>query len=236
MMPLPLPLSPARLVLCLMRHDRAGEFSHDVSGAGWGCVPIVAVNSFGSPDKGCSTLPQNWPASVTYTPFLIWESPQAAQLRLRATCCSALPTVRIRKLSKSHPASEVGDSSRTGSRATTEPQQRKRARRASGQVASYGLFARLAIPCGTLIGDFTGQVKPQQGRDQSKYLLEVFHDPIMGISLDVDAEHYGNETRFINDYKSLRSEPNVGFTLYHSASTGETLYSRRTNFVTASTM
>lgn len=65
------------------------------------------------------------------------------------------------------------------------------------------------------------QVKPQQMNDSSKYLLEVFHDPLFGISLDVDAEHFGNETRFINDFKSVRPEPNVEFLLRRLPVTGE---------------
>ena len=191
---------------------------------------MVSVNTDVGTAEASSNLPANWPASVTYTPFLIWESTSAAQLRLRATCCTPLPCVRIQALSKTHPVAVA--SHRAGSKsATADRSVRKQpaaGRHADAQPAvAYGLFARCALPAGTWIGDFTGQVKPQQGRDSSKYLLEVFHDPELGISLDVDAKHYGNETRFINDYTSLQPEPNVGFSLYRSTTTGPPAHARR---------
>lgn len=65
------------------------------------------------------------------------------------------------------------------------------------------------------------QVKPQQACDSSQYLLEVFQDPLLGLVLDVDARHFGNETRFINDFSSVSFEPNVEFTLYRVHTTGE---------------
>ncbi|KAL1515581.1 hypothetical protein AB1Y20_002201 [Prymnesium parvum] len=185
----------------------------DPRGAGWTCIPIVTVDSNSDGGGPTSGLPANWPSSVTYAPFLIWESTAAAQLRLRATACTVLPSVTIQALPRGHPAAaKLLEASRT-------------ARSADGTIAerppAFGLFARCALPVGTWIGDFTGQVKPQQSRDSSKYLLEVFHDPQLGLSLDVDAEHFGNETRFINDFTSIKPEPNVDFTIYRSATTGE---------------
>jgi len=43
----------------------------------------------------------------------------------------------------------------------------------------------------------------------------------LGIKLDVDAMHFGNETRFINDYTGLAPTPNVSFTTYRNPCSGE---------------
>ena len=53
------------------------------------------------------------------------------------------------------------------------------------------------------------------------YLLEVFRDPSLNMYFDVDAQLFGNETRFINDYCGLADGPNVSFCVYRSADTGE---------------
>ena len=79
----------------------------------------------------------------------------------------------------------------------------------------------MSLPSGAWIGDYTGQVKPQRAVDSSKYLLEVFHDPTLGVRMDIDASAYGNELRFINDFRGIAPEPNVAFCLYRQPRTGE---------------
>ena len=71
------------------------------------------------------------------------------------------------------------------------------------------------------MGDFTGVVKPQVTHDSSRYLLEVFHDPDLGVRLDIDAQTYGNETRYINSYQGIAPAPNVAFCVYRAPNTGE---------------
>ena len=73
----------------------------------------------------------------------------------------------------------------------------------------------------TWIGDFTGLVKPQRAADSSRFLLEVFHDPLLGAKLDVDAMSFGNETRFINDYMGIAPRPNVSLNVYRKPLSGE---------------
>ncbi len=192
-------------------HDPTAAVSHDLGdqmaaayddwawtldprGAGWSVTPMLTLDAE-TPDPG-PQLPENWPASVTYAPFLLWECSRPALLRLRASSYVPLAGVRIRPLPPSHPA-------------------------AGGGRGGFGLFARCALPCGTLVGDFTGVVKPQAPHDRSKYLLEVFHDVRLGLRLDVDAEHFGNETRFINDFCGVTPSPNVAFSVYRHHATGE---------------
>ena len=95
-------------------------------------------------------------------------------------------------------------------------------RGARGDGEARGLFARCAIPAGTWIGDFAGLVKTQRPGDSSRYLLEIWRDPdVPDMRLDVDAQLYGNETRFINDYHGVADAPNISFTVYRHTWTGE---------------
>ena len=50
----------------------------------------------------------------------------------------------------------------------------------------------------TCIGAFTGLLKQRQQDDTSKYLIPVVSEG--SLQLDIDAELFGNELRFINDY------------------------------------
>jgi hypothetical protein len=83
------------------------------------------------------------------------------------------------------------------------------------------LFARCAIPSGAWLGDFTGLVKQQEPEDDSRYLLEAFHHPTLGVRFDVDAQRFGNESRFINDFRDIAPMPNVAFMPYRAPATGE---------------
>ena len=204
----------------------------DPNGAGWNTLPLPVVSDGGGGGKATRLLraedgasqPDNWPSDVQYTPFLLWESTTHAMLRLRTVACRPLAAVRILKVPPSHPASVAAAAARH-----TEDTQAAGSGADGGSVEdascgdgeARGLFARCAIPSGTWIGDFTGLVKAQRVGDASRYLLEVFHEPNLGIKLDVDAAHFGNETRFINDYTGLAKEPNVSFTVYRNSWTGE---------------
>ena len=70
---------------------------------------------------------------------------------------------------------------------------------------------------GEVVGEYTGQVRFSRDCSQSssRYILQfgkmgaVGHEP----GLVIDAEKYGNETRFINHSAGIKSSPNVGFKL-----------------------
>ena len=84
-----------------------------------------------------------------------------------------------------------------------------------------GLYAHCDLPSGAWLGDFTGVIKPQVSNDGSRYLLEAFYHPALDIHFDVDAQQYGNESRFINDFRGMADEPNVTFMPYRAPTTGE---------------
>ena len=163
---------------------------------------------------GSSGLPEGWPACVTYTPFLVWGSGALASLRLKTCRPTPLPNVVIRPLPRSHPAflpalTNVGAGTRE---------------RDHGESAR-GLFARCDIPASTYVGDFAGLVKMQQPSDPSKFLLELHREPGAADgaaeAFDIDAQHFGNEMRFINDYQLVAAAPNVCFVLCRKPLTGE---------------
>lgn len=188
----------------------------DPCGAGWTALPLPVVDAALADDAPPRTTPDNWPADVHYTPFLLWESTTHAMLRLRTVQCRPMPAVRILKVPPSHPACLAATSATPASSDASDT-----SAASAPAEAARGLFARCAIPSGTWIGDFTGLVKPQRAVDSSRYLLEVFSDPALGVRFDVDAQLFGNETRFINDFTGLADEPNVQFTVYRHAWTGE---------------
>ena len=138
---------------------------------------------------------------------------------------------QVQRLPPSHPAALLGASRARGppppaartlpcegaaAGSTGAAQPAWRARERNGR----GLFARCTIPCGAWLGDYTGVVKLQQPRDTSRYLLELRVPSADGepqLLLDIDAEHWGNEARFINDFSGLAAAPNVAFIPYRKA-------------------
>ena len=172
----------------------------DPRGAGWSIVPLPLVDASSERARGLAR-PENWPDRITYTPFLLWEPSRATELRLDSTLCVPWPTAVIRPLSETHPAHGH------------EPRE--------SAAIPCGLFARCAIPSGAWLGDFTGLVKQQEPKDDSRYLLEAFHHPTIGVRFDVDAQRFGNESRFINDFRDIAPMPNVAFLPYRAPATGE---------------
>lgn len=51
--------------------------------------------------------------------------------------------------------------------------------------------------------------------------MAVFYNPALDMYIDVDAQRYGNETRFINDFRGVDESPNVSFCQYIAPATGE---------------
>ncbi|KAL1951794.1 hypothetical protein VTO73DRAFT_943 [Trametes versicolor] len=73
----------------------------------------------------------------------------------------------------------------------------------------YGLFAAKKIPPHTLILDYIGEVHCDD-RPDSDYDLSLYRTPDY-ISVGIDAQHAGNEARFINDYRGVKGKPNAAF-------------------------
>jgi hypothetical protein len=72
----------------------------------------------------------------------------------------------------------------------------------------HGLFATKKIPPRTWILDYIGEVHCED-RD-SDYDISLYRSQD-GVSVGVDASVCGNEARFINDYRGIRSHPNAIF-------------------------
>ncbi|KAI0786084.1 hypothetical protein C8Q75DRAFT_688080, partial [Abortiporus biennis] len=84
---------------------------------------------------------------------------------------------------------------------------------ASGQ---RGLFASKKIDANTLILDYIGEVHCDD-RPDSDYDLSLYRSNT-GISVGVDAQTRGNEARFVNDFRGIKSKPNAIFKDYRTPS------------------
>jgi|GEM_PF-6570896 len=68
---------------------------------------------------------------------------------------------------------------------------------------SYGLFSHARIAKGAYIAEYTGRYRLKRERSKSsRYLLKCSDN------LYIDAENYGNETRYVNDYRGVMKSPN----------------------------
>ncbi|KAH9945619.1 hypothetical protein B0H21DRAFT_694110 [Amylocystis lapponica] len=73
----------------------------------------------------------------------------------------------------------------------------------------YGLFATKKVSPRTLLLDYIGEVHCDD-RPESDYDISL-HRTQNGVSVGVDARWMGNEARFINDFRGVRSKPNAVF-------------------------
>ncbi|KAI0275111.1 hypothetical protein BC834DRAFT_815465 [Gloeopeniophorella convolvens] len=72
----------------------------------------------------------------------------------------------------------------------------------------FGLFAAKKIPPRTLIVEYIGEVHSDE-RPTSDYDISLYRSH--SESVGVDASEMGNEGRFVNDYRGIRSKPNAEF-------------------------
>ena len=78
----------------------------------------------------------------------------------------------------------------------------------------YGLFAVRKIHPRAHIIDYIGEVHCQE-RSDSDYDLSL-HRSQDGVNVGVDASKMGNEARFVNDYRGIKSRPNAAFVEYRT--------------------
>jgi hypothetical protein len=72
---------------------------------------------------------------------------------------------------------------------------------------SRGVFCSKPIREGEILGEYTGLLRSEKETSYtSQYVMTHAQD------LFIDAKNYGNETRFINDYRGIAPGPNVRFT------------------------
>ena len=73
-----------------------------------------------------------------------------------------------------------------------------------------GLFAAKKLACGTHVCDYRGVVTLTDHESKtSDYTLSFVEEP--GVRLTLDAERFGNEARFINDFRGTGRKANVAF-------------------------
>lgn len=70
----------------------------------------------------------------------------------------------------------------------------------------YGLFASAHLAKGRVLGSYAGVRQPTRNTEIT------FSEYICSVSdFDIDAQKYGNESRFINDFRNIAAAPNVIF-------------------------
>lgn len=77
-------------------------------------------------------------------------------------------------------------------------------------MGQFGLFAAKKIPQRTHLLDYLGEVHCDD-RPSSDYDLSLYRTLDGLVSVGVDASAMGNEGRFVNDYRGIRTKPNAQF-------------------------
>ncbi|KAF2237355.1 hypothetical protein EV356DRAFT_496123 [Viridothelium virens] len=153
------------------------------------------------PTSSSSPLPKNWPPSLTYLSALSYTRTLPLD-RLTSPRASLSPTDVI--LSPASPA-------------LVAPSPRVRILPIASAVhpahGQYGLFAAQQLPPDSLIVLYLGVAHWDSESDPgSNYDLSLDRGDEEGGGVSVDASVAGNEARFVNDYRGVRSEgPNAEF-------------------------
>ncbi|KAH7883834.1 hypothetical protein F5I97DRAFT_1944458 [Phlebopus sp. FC_14] len=150
-----------------------------------------------------SRQPQQWPASVQFITASRYHSSVPAATRVFITNGADDAATATPKLS---------DSARAVSPVVRIKYIADASHPARGQ---YGLFSVKKIPPRSHIIDYIGEVHCQD-RPDSDYDLSLYRTQD-GLNVGVDASTMGNESRFVNDYRGIRSKPNAVFVEYRTA-------------------
>ncbi len=143
------------------------------------------------PPKPDSKSPPRWPPHLTYLPEPRYHSSVSKEVHA-IVCPSHTERAQPPLAPQKHPVAIqfISDPSHP----------------AHGQ---FGLFATKKIPPRTLVLDYVGEIHCDD-RPDSDYDLSL-HRTVDHVSVGVDAQHAGNEARFINDFRSVKSKPNAFF-------------------------
>jgi SET domain-containing protein len=74
----------------------------------------------------------------------------------------------------------------------------------------FGVFAKTKIKQFDIISEYVGVIKNKRRNKKSKYLCKLWSDDSIYPYI-IDSYKCGNETRFINCYINISTEPNVIF-------------------------
>ncbi|KAF9073815.1 SET domain protein [Rhodocollybia butyracea] len=136
--------------------------------------------------------PSNWPNNLRYIHSSTYHSSVSAEAKnyiKKSTQCRTFP------------------SKFTAIKKITEP--------SHPAYNQFGLFATKKIPTKTHVLDYIGEHCDE--RESSNYDLSL-HRFQSGESVGIDSSVTGNEARFINDYRGVKSKPNAVFIDYRTDS------------------
>jgi hypothetical protein len=149
------------------------------------------------------TLPIGWPEEVKFSNLTNWSHvpPELSHLRRKlALCCR-------REQESGNAMFKIAKSRVEG--------------------AGLGVFSMVDLAANTPdIMDFSGIVRVTEHKDgnsqaeiRSEYLVALYQDE--SYSVDIDASEFGNESRFINDYRRSGKEANCMLQCYFCQFSGE---------------
>ena len=146
-------------------------------------------------ETSSASLPKNWPRGITFLTTLHIPPPLTSASLQTTTSASSSLDLTIIKPAPPTPSPLVRITPVT---TPSHP--------AHGQ---HGLLALRTLPPSSFILFYLGTLHPSPTTDhESNYDLSLDRD----LDLSIDATHYGNEARFINDYRGIRLEgPNAKF-------------------------
>lgn len=168
-----------------------GQAKHSIRRLIYCEVLTPTPKSTSMPPAPDSKRPPRWPPHLTYLAEPRYHS--SVSNHVRAIVCPS-PTERARPPHGSQRPP-------VGIQSISDP-----SHPAHGQL---GLFATKKIPPRTLILDYIGEVHCDD-RLASDYDLSLYRT-VDNVSVGVDAQHAGNEARFVNDFRGVKSKPNAFF-------------------------
>ena len=157
-------------------------------------------------------VPALWPNDVKYVSFLLWDQSElsANPMHRHASQRRPMHRVELQKLPVAHIAYKSSK--------------------------SLGLFATETIEADEWLGDYTGLALESHNANRSSYLytLERYSMNNRQIAMEIDAQHAGNESRFINHFSGISDAPNAKFVETFNPRTGERVVEVRACKVVAS--
>eukprot|EP00899_Mesostigma_viride_P014997 jgi/Mesvir1/23499/Mv22341-RA.1 len=168
-----------------------------------------------------SRKPPSWPhgCRCRYVSWYVWGDPHGAAERLRRQVVRMdyLKGVEIRPLPTDHPifagkqaaGAPTGRDAAAGSRAGSGASSERK------QQVQHGLYATRNWGKAKKVGNYTGTMRAGHSMANSQYVFELKvpdqREAGKEVLLMIDAKNYGNELRFMNDYRNIAARANVRF-------------------------
>ena len=160
--------------------------------------------------SGSSDCPKGWPSgSVTFIPKNIWSSDISNDV-INYLTQRPKSSTEHNHFPNSHQSLPNGPCTKIKIKSIQDPNHP-----AHGQ---HGLFASQSLAPKSLILDYLGFIDLDANASSTSDYSMNFCRGLAGLpDIIIDAEKFGNEARFINDYRGIAQKPNAKFENYRDA-------------------